>query len=136
MRMWYNEFRSITNDTDGRGHMKTATKAALLSGLVLPGLGQIYLKRYKRGLIILVLVLLALGVIIGTVAASALQSLKEIEGRGGVVDMETISNRASIDSAQTGIYLRPILLFVLCCWLFSVVDAYRIGKRGESKKPN
>ncbi|HET6459991.1 MAG TPA: hypothetical protein VFG29_04300 [Syntrophales bacterium] len=116
--------------------MKTAAKAALLSGLVFPGLGQIYLKRYTRGLIILIIVLLALGVIIGTVTASALQSLKAIEIRGGIADMEAISNLASIDSSHMGVYLRLILLFVLCCWLFSVVDAYRIGKSGESKKSN
>ncbi len=114
--------------------MKTATKAALLSGLVLPGLGQIYLKRYRRGIVILVLVLLALGVIIGTLTAAALQSLKAIESKGGVTDIETISNQAIIDSAQMGIYLRIILLFILCCWVYSVVDAYRIGMRGESKK--
>jgi hypothetical protein len=96
---------------------------------VFPGLGQIYLKRYRRGLIILILVLLALGIIIGTVTVSALKSLKAIENGGGIADMETISNLASIDSAHGGIYLRLILLFVLCCWLFSVVDAYKIGQR-------
>jgi TM2 domain-containing membrane protein YozV len=109
--------------------MKTAIKAALLSGFVFPGLGQIYLKRYKRGLTILILVLLALGVIIGTVTVSALESLKAIQSGGGIADMETISNLASIDSARSGIYLRLILLFVVCYWLFSVADAYKIGKR-------
>jgi TM2 domain-containing membrane protein YozV len=103
--------------------MKTAIKAALLSGFVFPGLGQIYLKRYKRGLTIL------LGIIIGTVTVSALESLKAIQSGGGIADMETISNLASIDSARSGIYLRLILLFVVCCWLFSVADAYKIGKR-------
>ena len=109
--------------------MKTAIKAALLSGFVFPGLGQIYLKRYKRGLTILILVLLALGIIIGTLTVSALESLKAIQSGGGIADMETISNLASIDSARSGIYFRLILLFVVCCWLFSVADAYKIGKR-------
>jgi len=110
--------------------MKTAIKAALLSGFVFPGLGQIYLKRYKRGLTILILVLLALGIIIGTVTVSALESLKAIESGGGIADMQTISNLARIDSVHSGINLNFILLFVLCCWLFSVVDAYKIAKRG------
>jgi TM2 domain-containing membrane protein YozV len=109
--------------------MNNAIKAALLSGFVFPGLGQIYLKRYKRGLTIMILVLLALGLIIRTVIASALESLKAIESGGGIADMETISNLASIDSARSGIYLNLISLFVFCCWLFSVADAYRIGKR-------
>jgi len=109
--------------------MKTAIKAALLSGFVFPGLGQIYLKRYKRGLTMMILVLLALGIIIRTVIVSALESLKAIESGGGIADMQTISNLASIDSVHSGINLNLILLFVLCCWLFSVVDAYIIGKR-------
>jgi len=110
--------------------MKTAIKAALLSGLVFPGLGQIYLKRYKRGLTMMILVVLGLGIIIRTVIVSALESLKAIESGGGIADMQTISNLARIDSAHSGINLNLILLFVLCCWLFSVVDAYRIAKRG------
>ena len=110
--------------------MKSSIKAALLSGLVFPGLGQIYLKRYTRGLTILILVLSALCIIIGTVVASALESLKAIQSGGGIADMQTVSNLARIDSVHSGINLNFILLFVLCCWLFSVLDDYRIGEKG------
>jgi TM2 domain-containing membrane protein YozV len=110
--------------------MKAAIKAALLSGFVFPGLGQMYLKRFKRGFTIMILVLLALGMIIRTVIVSALERLKAIESGGGIADMETISNLARIDSAHSGVNLKLILLFVLCCWLFSVADAYKIGKEG------
>jgi hypothetical protein len=119
--------------------VKSAVKAALLSGIVFPGLGQLYLKRYKRGLAILIAVLLCLGIIIGTVVASALESLKAIERGGGIADMETVSNLARIDSVHSAIDINFILLFVLCCWVFSVVDAYRIGKSlpdtGDAKEP-
>ena len=77
----------------------------------------------------MILVLLALGMIIRTVIVSALERLKAIESGGGIVDMETISNLARIDSVHSGINPNLILLFVLCCWLFSVVDAYKIGKK-------
>jgi TM2 domain-containing membrane protein YozV len=109
--------------------MKTAIKAALLSGFMFPGLGQIYLKRYKRGLAILIPVVLGFVIIVGKVIASAMESLEAIQSGGGIADMETISNLARIDSAHSGIKLNVILLLVLCCWLFSVVDAYKIGKR-------
>jgi TM2 domain-containing membrane protein YozV len=110
--------------------MKSSIKAALLSGFVFPGLGQIYLNRYTRGLTILILVLSALCIIIGTVVASALESLKAIQSGGGIADMQTVSNLARIDSVHSAINLNFILLFVLCCWLFSVLDAYRIGEKG------
>jgi hypothetical protein len=119
--------------------VKSAVKAALLSGIVFPGLGQLYLKRYKRGFAILIAVLLCLGIIIGTVVASALESLKAIERGGGIADMETVSNLARIDSVHSAIDINFILLFVLCCWVFSVVDAYRIGRNipgtGDAKEP-
>ena len=113
-----------------REYMNTAVKAALLSGFVFPGLGQMYLRRFKRGFTIMILVLLAIGMIIRTVIVSALERLKAIESGGGIADMETISNLARIDSVHSGINLKLILLFVLCCWLFSVADAYKIGKKG------
>jgi len=109
--------------------MKSAVKAALLSGFVLPGLGQIYLKRYKRGLAILIPVLLAVGLIIGTVVTGALESLKAIESKGGMADVETLSKLARVDSVHSGMSVKVMLLFVTGCWLFSVIDAYKIGKK-------
>jgi TM2 domain-containing membrane protein YozV len=109
--------------------MKTAIKAALLSGFMFPGLGQIYLKRYKRGLTILIPVVLGFVIIVGKVIASAMESLEAIQNGGGIADMQAVSILARIDSAHSGINLNFILLLVLCCWLFSVVDVYKIGKR-------
>lgn len=113
--------------------MKTEFKAALLSGLVFPGLGQIYLKRYLRGIIIIMLVLLGLSIVIGIATVGALESLKTIQSEGGTVDMKTISNLAASSTAYSmhkGIYYGVIFLFIACCWIFAVIDAYRIGKRG------
>ena len=44
--------------------MDKSLKAALLSGLVLPGLGQFFLKRYKRGAALVLVVLGSMFVII------------------------------------------------------------------------
>ena len=75
--------------------MKTSIKAALLSALVFPGLGQMYLKRYVRGLIPMVFILTGLGVLIVQATVGALQVLDKIQIQGGTVDMNAVSNLAA-----------------------------------------
>ncbi|HPQ44696.1 MAG TPA: DUF5683 domain-containing protein [Syntrophales bacterium] len=108
--------------------MKTALKAALLSGLAFPGTGQIYLKRYWRGFTIMVFVLSGVGAIVWMATMRALAILKQIQSQLDRVDMNTITNLALASSVNhTSVYYKPILLFILCCWIFSVIDAYRAG---------
>jgi len=112
--------------------MKISTKAALLSGLVFPGTGQIHLKRFRRGITIMVLVFSGIGAIVWMATVRALAILEQIQNQLNQVDMTTISNVALASSADhTSIYYKPILLFIICCWLFSIVDAYRIGEKRE-----
>ena len=73
-----------------------------------------------------------IGVIVWMATVRALSVLKRIQNQLDQVDMATISNVALAASANhTSIYYKPILLFIVCCWLFSVIDAYRIGKTRE-----
>jgi hypothetical protein len=111
--------------------MKTAIKAALLSALVFPGTGQMYLKRYVRGLIPIVLTLVGLGVWIAQATVGALQELEKIQSRGGLVDLDGVANRAAASSASGDWYSPLIVPMIVGCWLFSVIDAYRLGKRKE-----
>ena len=112
--------------------MKISAKAALLSGLVFPGVGQLYLKLYWRGAIIMFFVLSGLGIIIGIATARALEILERIQSQSGTVDMATISKLAIASSTDhTSFYYRVSFLFIACCWLFSVIDAYMNGKKKE-----
>jgi hypothetical protein len=108
--------------------MKTAIKAALLSALVFPGVGQMYLKRYARGLIPMVLTLIGLGVWIAQATAGALQELEKMQSQGGLVDLNAVANRVAASSASGDGYSSLIVPTIVVCWLFSVIDAYRLGK--------
>ncbi len=112
--------------------MNAAVKAALLSGFVFPGAGQMHLKRYGRGLIMMMLVLLGLIIIVVKAVGSALEGLKTLQV-GGSPDMNAISNIATTSSKNILTDYWPISLLIVCCWIFSVIDAYRIGKRGSSR---
>ncbi|MCX5818814.1 MAG: DUF5683 domain-containing protein [Deltaproteobacteria bacterium] len=111
--------------------MKKAIKAALLSALVFPGVGQMYLKRYLRGLIPMVLTLAGMGVMIVQATVRALQDLEKIQIQGGLVDLNAFANRAAAPSASGDWYSPLIMPMIVVCWLFSVIDAYMLGKRKE-----
>jgi hypothetical protein len=112
-----------------RWKMKTALKAALLSAFVFPGMGQMYLKRHVRGLIQMILVLAGLGILIAKATLRALQVLDKIQVQGGAMDMNAVSNLAATSSATSSDpYSQVILFAIIGCWVFSVIDAYRLGK--------
>ncbi len=112
--------------------MNNSLRAALLSGLVFPGLGQVILKHRKRGITLMLAVSVSLLVIIVKAVQQALTILEKIESEGGPIDISTISNAATQASTT---YDSPIfkllLLFIIFCWIIGVVDAYRIGKRKD-----
>jgi hypothetical protein len=112
--------------------MSKALKGALLSGLVFPGFGQVILKHYKRGVILMLTVLASLSVVVAKAVQQALAILDQIKSEGGVISMSTISkaaNQASTTSDSRMINL--VLVFIVLCWIIGIVDAYRIGKRGD-----
>jgi len=116
--------------------MNNAIKGMLLSGLVLPGLGQVVLKSYKRGIAIMLLVLIALITIVVSASRKALVILEKVATEGGAVDMESISNAAS-QATTTADHLLFNLswLLILVCWLVGVVDAYTTGKKIDRGGP-
>jgi len=106
-----------------------AAFALLLSGLVLPGLGQIYLKRYLRGIIFMTVVTAGLFVMIAMVSLAALEPLQTLLMKGGDIDLQAVF-RLTIRSFLYGPhYNKAILLFVVLSWGFAAVDAYRIGRK-------
>jgi TM2 domain-containing membrane protein YozV len=110
--------------------METATKAALFSALLFPGWGQIYLKRYKRGIAIITLTLAGMLSICWGVVQVAISILKAAPFKKGTVAMSAVV-KLSLDSVKAldSIYFSLILLFIVLLWIFSIVDAYHLGKK-------
>ncbi len=112
--------------------MTNALKAGLLSALVFPGLGQIALKRYRRGVVLLLLVLAGLVVVAVKAARQALTMLQTIESEGGVVDQEAIARAAAqATTTSDSLSINLLLIAIAICWLYAVIDAYRIGKEQD-----
>lgn len=117
--------------------MKKSSKAALLSGLVFPGLGHITLKQYLRGAMLIIATLAALSVIISSAYQRALTIVDRINSGDIPVDTGAISEMVANSTSQAGDLMENIAVIVLAaCWLFGMIDAYRIGVAQEKKDAN
>jgi hypothetical protein len=112
--------------------MNNALKGALLSGLVFPGLGQVMLKYYKRGAVLMIAITATLLAVLIKAVQQAFTILEKIELEGGEIDMSTILSTATQASTTSDSLIFKLLLWlVIFCWVIGVVDAYRIGRKKD-----
>ena len=115
--------------------MNNSLKGAFLSGLVFPGLGQLALKHYKRGAVIIIAVLISLSIVVAEAVQHALAILGEIQLGVGAISISSISEAASRASTTSGsLAFNLALLLVILLWIIGAVDAYRIGKKKDIEK--
>ncbi|MEW6683260.1 MAG: hypothetical protein AB1451_10130 [Nitrospirota bacterium] len=113
--------------------MKTkATKGVLLSALVFPGLGQIALKRYQRGVAFVLATLVGLMLIVAIATREAGRNLATIESEGVVIDQEAMSRAIAEATSWSGnLTFNLLLIAIALCWVYAAGDAYRIGKQQD-----
>ena len=109
--------------------MKKSTKAALLSALVFPGVGNFYLKRYISGAVIAGAAVVALYVLISNAVHRALEIVDKLQ-RGEIQpDMAVITELVSKQPLGTEALLIDIATALLIlAWIIGIVDAYRCGR--------
>ncbi len=110
--------------------MNNSLKGALLSGLIIPGLGQIVFKRYVRGSVMMFTVLICLTVLTIKTVQLGLAILEKVQLGDEVVTLTTISNIAlQASTSYEGLTFNLLFLLILACWIFGIVDAYMIGRK-------
>jgi hypothetical protein len=108
--------------------MKKSTKAALLSGLVFPGLGHVYLRRYAFGLVLLLIA----GWATYSVTVASIDAAYDIAAQidagtvapeSGAISqlIEQRSQRAEQATSTPGWVLMVV-------WLVGIVDSWRVGR--------
>jgi len=103
--------------------MKQAIKGALLSGLVFPGLGHFALKHYPRGLAFMAVALASTVYIVKMAVDEVIRSLSAL-------DPAAVANLP----VTTGGHAGPGLWVLCLCWLWGVLDAYRIGDKLDQQE--
>jgi TM2 domain-containing membrane protein YozV len=111
--------------------MTNAVKGGLLSALVFPGLGQIALKRYQRGVVLMLTVLAGLAVIVVNATRQAVRIFETIESGGGAIDRDAIARAAQAAASSDSLIINLLLVVITICWIYGIVDAYRIGKQQD-----
>ena len=108
--------------------MTKSTKAALLSGLIFPGFGHMFLKQYIRGSILMLSTLVALSVIVTNAIKQALTIVNRINTGDVPVETGTITELVSYSaSGAEDSTLNIAALVVGLCWLIGIIDSYRLG---------
>jgi hypothetical protein len=114
--------------------MKRSTKAALISGLVFPGLGHFFLRRYLVGLVLLCLAVGATYTIVDTVVETALEVVEEIENGSMAIDSASISQLVEQRSQQAEQSTDMAVWVLMVSWLIGVIDSYRVGRAQERQQ--
>ena len=119
--------------------MNKSMKSAVISAVVFPGAGHLFLRCYTRGIILIAISALALIEFIRRAWHEAelisAQISKEIDATG-VVDLQSLITHATaaVDRVDNGPFTIATVVF-LACWLIAIVDSYRIGKQLEEFPP-
>ena len=112
--------------------MKRSSKAALLSGLIFPGIGHMVLKKYLHGSVLMLATLAALSVIVTRVFQRALTIVDRINSGDIPVDTGAIAEMVSNSTSGAVSSIENIaVIFLGSCWLVGIIDSYRLGVAQE-----
>jgi hypothetical protein len=110
--------------------MNKATKAVLFNALVFPGWGQIYLKQYKKGVLIISAIMAGTLSILWSVIQTTKNFLKITPFKKGTVTFEAVVRLAIKSLTELNLdYILPFLLFMVLLWIFSIIDSYQSGEK-------
>ena len=116
--------------------MNLATKAALFNTFQFPRWGQIYLKKYKKGIAIILATVGGVVSILFSLVQTTTALLKVAPfKKGAITFIAVVQTAINAIKALNLSYLFLILLSMILLWIFSIIDAYQIGKK-EIAKPN
>lgn len=114
--------------------MSRSTNAVLLSALVLPGVGHLYLKHYPRGIALIAISLACLWVFVDRAMLQASIVLDQVATEGGAVDVGRLSDLIAQTSNGPGSLVVTVASLVLAgCWVIGIVDAYRIARNQQNR---
>ncbi len=108
--------------------------ALLLSTLVFPGTGHLYLKDYPRGIAVLAISLACLWVIADRVLQQASSVLTQLVSEGAVIDAGRLTDLVAQTSSGTGSLVVSTASLVLAgCWVIGIADTYRIARSQQDR---
>jgi len=113
--------------------MKKSVKAALLSALVFPGSGHFMLKSRMRGFILCAVSLGCVAFLMNHAMQQAFSVMDSLQTSlaAGASPQAMTNALTSADQGEESITVKLASWAVMGCWIFAVIDAYRLGKEAD-----
>jgi len=111
--------------------MKKPTKAALISALVFPGLGHIFLHRYIVGAALICLAAWSIYTVAETAIGTALEMAGELENGRLAIDVGSIRQLLAQRSQEAEQSTNLAVWVLVASWVIGIVDSYRVGRAQE-----
>lgn len=114
--------------------MNKATKAALLSALVFPGAGHLYLKRWLTGALLAGVAVYAVYTIASVMLRVTRHIARQVESGAVSADVETLTQLVTqqlSDSEQATDMATTVLIG---CWVIGIVGAYLQGRLQDRRE--
>lgn len=110
--------------------MKKPVVAALLSALIIPGAGHLYLQSRMRGLILLGTTVAALTAMVVVIIGKMNEMLQEMEVTPlGPPDPADLAYTIT-QTPDPVLNFAPII--ILACWVIGIVDSFLLGQKAEN----
>ena len=108
--------------------MRRPIKAALLSGLVFPGAGHMFLKQYLRSFALMLSAVIALSVLVAIAMQEALVIVDRINSGELALESGAIAELVSNATSSAESTVSNIATAILgACWLIGIIDSCRRG---------
>ena len=74
-----------------------------------------------------------LGYMIRSATLSAINRLDDVmvKMQGKTTNLQELSDIVGSKTLNTDPYHEAVFYFIVCIWIFAVIDAYKIGKQGQ-----
>ena len=106
--------------------MNRAVNAALISALVFPGAGHLYLRRGARACLFLLPTLAAVAVFLNDAMAQASAIAAQI--MAGTISADPLAIAARLEQNGGSTLASVALTVMVVCWIGATVDAYMLGR--------
>ena len=116
--------------------MRRSVKSSLLSALVFPGAGHVFLKKYLIGTGLAAAAFFALYVVVSKALERVMLIVAKIESGEVQLDVVAIAELVSKQSIGTETQFNIPATVFLVCWIIGVVDSYRVGRSQDRMSSN
>ncbi len=123
-----------SDDIDKGAIMKKPMKAALLSGLVYPGIGQLICQAYWRAVALFAIFSAAVYYYVEEVVSKYQPLVDKVKSGEVALNSQALAVEISKNPIIIDHQLVSTLTYILItCWLVGVIDAYYLGIKKDAK---